>query len=71
MVQYYVHFSTSMNDGMNVYDFYSYHKMVKADTFDGFLLMKLLRLHPDISLPAQRPEEYQTKVWMNRKVPLV
>lgn len=67
--QYYIHFSTHMSSGLNVFDHFSYHKQVKAHTFDLHIIQKLLSLHPDIKLPAHNPHIYQKKEWMSRKVP--
>lgn len=66
--QYYMHFSTQMSGGLNVFDHFSYHKQVQSHTFDLHIFQKLLSLHPEIKLPAHNPHIYQKKEWISRKV---
>ena len=65
---YYIHFSTLLINGLNVYSLYKTIRKVRATELDYKLFERLLYLNPGIEIPHHDPNVYQNKEWMNRKL---
>ncbi|TKG93914.1 AraC family transcriptional regulator [Puteibacter caeruleilacunae] len=64
---YYVHFSTSLLNGLNIYNLYDINHKVKSCHLDQHLFSRLLNINPDLELPHPDPDIYQTKLWLNKE----
>ncbi|MBR8536686.1 AraC family transcriptional regulator [Carboxylicivirga sediminis] len=63
---YYIHFSTMLPNGLNVYSLYETIRKVACKKIDHLLFKQLLAINPDKELPHHHPGIYQTKSWMNK-----
>jgi len=68
LIQYYIHLSTQMTNGTNIFDVFSNKYIIEATSEDKLLIDKLLNLHPNMNLPSSNPSIYQTRKWMSKKV---
>lgn len=68
MVQYYIHLSTSLHEGLNVFDVYQNKLKLKCQEEDIAKFKFLLESHPDNHLPAEDPKVYQNRQWMHKEV---
>lgn len=65
---YYLHFSNTNYNDLNLLELYPYKNKLKSDDLSEMLIVKLLALHPDSSLPHVNPKVYQNKKWINKKI---
>lgn len=68
LVHYYVHFSTRLINGLNIYHLYKTIRKVRATDLDHMLFKRLLYLNPRLEIPHHDPGIYQKKEWMNRNI---
>jgi AraC family transcriptional regulator len=64
---YYIHFMTSIQNGLNVFSIYNIRSKVKACNLDLNLFARLLEINPGLELPHHDPKVYQKKPWVNKK----
>jgi AraC family transcriptional regulator len=65
---YYIHFTSSCQNGINVYSIFDIRMKVKACDLDKSLFARLLEINQGMELPHRDPKVYQKKPWVNRKV---
>lgn len=68
MQQFYVHFSMELPNGLPVYSVYKTCRKVKSDELSIALFTRLLDLNPNLDIPHDDPNVYQTRYWLDRKV---
>jgi len=66
LVHYYLHFSTTLLNGLNVYNLYNATTKIPGTPLDYLLFERLLEINPDLELPHPDPHIYQTKEWLNK-----
>ena len=64
---YYIHFMTSIQNGLNVYSIYNIRSKVKTCDLDRNLIARILDINPGLELPHHDPKVYQKKPWVNKK----
>ena len=64
--KYYIHFTNSFTNGLNIFDLYPVAFSVKAQKRDFELFDRLLAINPDIGLKVADPEIYHKKKWVNK-----
>ena len=64
---YYIHFTLSCQNGINVYSIFDIRMKVKAFDLDKSLFSRLLDINQGLELPHRDPNVYQKKPWVNRK----
>jgi AraC-like DNA-binding protein len=63
----YIHFEASMENGLTVYNLFSFQNKIPATELNTMLFNRLLKLNPGLELPHHDPHVYQTKPWMDKK----
>ena len=63
---YYIHFATTLLNGLNVYNLYKTERKVISIKLDHLLLERLLKINPNLALPHPDPHIYQTQKWLNK-----
>ena len=63
----YIHFEASMENGLTVYNLFSFKSTMLATELNFMLFNRLLELNPGLELPHRDPHVYQVKPWMNKK----
>lgn len=64
----YIHFGTSVENGLSMYNLYSFKHKIVASELNKILFERLLEINPDLKLPHHHPNVYQKKPWMDMKV---
>jgi AraC-like DNA-binding protein len=64
---YYIHFSTTLLNGLKIYNLYNTDRKIASNKLDALLFARLLEINPDLELPHPDPDIYQTKLWLNKK----
>jgi AraC family transcriptional regulator len=67
LFQHYLHFTHTLNEGLNIYDLCPVTYKIKANDRDLHLFERLLELNPDIGLRVADPALYQQKMWLNKE----
>ncbi|WP_066627866.1 helix-turn-helix transcriptional regulator [Labilibacter marinus] len=68
ILQYYVHFSHQLSDGVKIFDRISIKNEVKAMDIDYALFDRLLEINPHINLKFSDPNVYEQRNWYSNEV---
>ncbi len=63
----YIHFRTKMENGLSIYNLFSFKNKIPATSLTKTLFYRLLELNPKLELPHHDPQIYQSKLWMDKK----
>lgn len=66
---YYIHFDVDNPNGLSPYSIYPVQNKTPENELDRSLFYRLSQLNPDMQLPHHHPNVYQTKLWLNKKIP--
>lgn len=63
----YIHFEALLENGLTVYNLFSFQNKIQATELNKLLFYRLLEINPGLELPHHDPHVYQTKPWMDKK----